>query len=141
MRKKIIICCLILSIMFIVGACSQKSEDTPNEGNQNAAISEEKIANANAFVDHLESKEFNKAVEFFDENMKNLLPASKLETVWEDLNKQVGAFDKKLGVRTEVLENNDVAYVVSQFKKAKVDIKIVFNQGGEISGLWFQASK
>lgn len=133
--KKTISFILILCTLLVLGACSSGNDfkSTP--------ISQQNIDNAYKFVDLLEVDDFETAVTLFDEKMKNLLPADKLEETWVSLNKQVGAFEKKLELQTEVQSEHEIAHVISQFEKAKVDIKIVFDKNGLISGLWFQAVK
>ena len=134
--KKILCIILLLCIGITVVGCGQKQIDVPN-----MPIKQENIENANLFVDLMEKKDFEAAIDLFDEEMSKLMPANKLQQTWEDLNKQVGDFEKKLEVKTEVQNEFEIAHVISQFKKAKLDIKIVFNQAGKISGLWFQAAK
>lgn len=126
---------LILTLVLVLGGC--------NAGNsiKNTPISQENVANANKLVDLLEAGDFVGATAYFDDNMKKQLPAEKLAEAWEILVQQVGTFEKKLETQTEIQSEFEIAHVISQFQKAKVDIKVVFDKNGLISGLWFQPVK
>jgi|GEM_PF-878376 len=134
--KKVLCIIMLLCIGVAVVGCGQKQSEI-----QNVPIKQENIDNANLFVDLLEQKDFGSAAALFDEEMSKLMPASKLQQTWEDLNKQMGDFEKKLEIKTEIQKEYEIAHVISQFKKVKLDIKVVFNQAGKISGLWFQPAK
>ncbi len=135
MSKKVLYIILVLSITLVLFGC-QKPPAVPEES---TPISQENIDNANLFVDLLEGRDFEAAVELFDDEMLKVMPADKLETTWDDLNKQAGAFKEKLEVKTELQSEYEIAHVVSQFEKSKLNIKVIFNSEGEISGLWFHA--
>ncbi len=135
MSKKILYMLLVLSIALALVGCQKP----PAVLEESTPISQENMDNANLFVDLLAGEDFEAAAELFDDELLKLMPADKLEKTWEDLNKQVGAFEEKLEVKTEVQSEYEIAHVISQFQKAKLNIKIVFNNEGKISGLWFQA--
>ena len=100
---------------------------------ENSAI----IQKAEAFVDLLAAGEFEKAVADFDTKMTEVMSASKTREVWEQVTKQVGAFNARLSVRTESAGIYDIILVTCQFEKTKLDVKVVFNPQKQIAGLFF----
>lgn len=98
---------------------------------------EELITQATEFVELLAKEEFAKAVENFDSVMTKAMPEEKLKEVWQAVIQQAGQFKKQKGTRTETLPKFDVVYVICEFEKAALDVKVVFNKEKQISGLWF----
>ncbi len=92
------------------------------------------------FVDQLSKKEFVKAARAFDGTLRRALPSRKLQEAWAALVSQNGEFKRQTGVRTEKEGGFEARYVACEFEKAMVDVKIVFNQNGQIAGLWFLPS-
>ena len=117
---------LLLVVSFM--SCGEKSDD-------------QKVGNytplAEEFVKLLINEEYEKAVQSFDDTMKDVLPSDKLENVWQNLITQVGHYKKQLGIRQTKEQGYDIVYVACEFEKDNADIKIVFNNAKEIAGLWF----
>lgn len=91
----------------------------------------------NEFVELLVKEQFSTAAENFDETMKNALPSEKLEGVWRSTIAQGGPFKRQIGVRTEKQLTYNIVFVTCEFEKGPLDIKIVYNSAGQISGLFF----
>jgi len=98
---------------------------------------EELITQAKEFVDLLTKEEFAKAVENFDNVMTKAMPKEKLKEVWQAVIQQAGQLKKQKGTRTETLAEYDIVYVICEFEKGALDIKVVFNREKQITGLWF----
>ena len=96
---------------------------------------------AEQFVQILVNEEYEKAVLSFDATMKDALPVDKLENVWQNLISQVGHYKKQVGVRQTSEQGFDIVYLTCEFEKASVDIKVVFSDAKEITGLWFLPPK
>jgi hypothetical protein len=98
------------------------------------------VSNAGAartFVNMLAKNDFKRAVDtYFDSVMRGALPADKLEQTWTALGQQVGGFVKIDGVRTNTAVGYDVEYVACSFANAVIDVKVVFNDDHQITGLW-----
>jgi hypothetical protein len=92
---------------------------------------------AAAFVDLLAKHEFAQAVREFDDTMRTALPAGKLAEVWGELEKAGGKF---LGAdppaRVEEIAQCMAVYVPCRWEHNRLDVKVVFDQGGKINGLW-----
>ncbi len=95
------------------------------------------IPQARQFITFLEKQQFDKAVSFFDANMRTALPEQKLQAIWLSLQNQAGSFVAQKSVSTEKIQNYRIVYVTCQFKKTILDAKIVFNEKDQIAGLFF----
>jgi len=92
---------------------------------------------ARQFVDLMAAGDFPTATGRFDDAMKQAMPADKLREAWGALLQKGGPFRSQSGVRTTTEQGYDVAYVTCQFANGAVDVKVVFDKAGRISGLWF----
>jgi dienelactone hydrolase len=92
---------------------------------------------AKTFVATLEQGKFTEAGADFDQTMRKVLPADKLEALWKAVIGKVGAFEKQLSVRSEPGDPYTIAYVRCKFAKATLDVKVVFDKERKISGLNF----
>ncbi len=92
------------------------------------------------FVDLMAKKDFAAAVARCDGTMKAAMPEAKMKSVWEALQGQVGAFQKRVHTRMTKTAGYDVAFVTCEFERAKLDTKVVLNSEGRVSGLFFVPS-
>jgi hypothetical protein len=76
----------------------------------------------------------------FDDSMKSAMPAARLPEIWESINEQIGELRSQRTLRQEKTGSHDVVFVSCQFTRASLDIELVFNDKGEISGLFFGPS-
>ena len=93
-------------------------------------------ASAKHFVELFTAKDFAFASQFFDETLKTAMPADKSLELWQALNAQFGNFKKQTGTRKEKTGQFEIVYVTSEFEKESIDFKLVFNQAGQITGLF-----
>ena len=73
----------------------------------------------------------------FDTPMKDAMPVDQIKAAWESLLAQAGEFQKVTGVRQAKEQGYDVVYVTCAFEKSELNVKVVYNDEKEISGLWF----
>lgn len=92
---------------------------------------------ARRFVEHLDAREYEEAVQTFDATMTHAMPPDKLANAWQSLPPKVGDFHKIVGVAVVKKGNVDIAVVTCRFKKGNLDVKVVYDKQGKISGLWF----
>jgi len=78
-----------------------------------------------------------KAASAFDSAVRKALPPQKLQGAWNSLVSQSGQFKRQVGVRGEKEGGREARYVTCEFEKATIDVKVIFNQSGQIAGLWF----
>jgi fermentation-respiration switch protein FrsA (DUF1100 family) len=92
------------------------------------------------FVDLLAKGDFAGAAARHDKTMRTALPEPKLGDTWRSLESQAGRFKKRLHTRAVKAGGYDVALVTCEFERAKLDVKVVLNSKGEVSGLFFLPS-
>jgi dienelactone hydrolase len=93
-------------------------------------------ASAQQFVNTLAREDFAAAESQFDATMKTDLPEDKLRSAWQDVLRQVGKFQKITGVRVEK-SRQPIIFVTAAFEQAAVDVKVVYDSEGLVSGLFF----
>ena len=101
------------------------------------AENKEPTALAKELVRLLVEERFSVVTKNFDATMKAALPAEKLEEAWKATTGQAGLFNRQLGVRTEKYLSYDIVLVTCEFEKGPLDVKVVYNEKGEVSGLFF----
>jgi len=92
---------------------------------------------AQEFINQLAGGEYEAATARFDDTMLKAAPAATLKKIWEQLLGQVGAYQEQLDARAEQTGEYTSFYVTTQFEEANIDIQVVFNSQGQISGLFF----
>lgn len=103
-----------------------------------AALTEDQLSRrAEAFVDELHASRLTNALAHFDKTMTAALPAEKLAATWRAVTRQAGDFQRRHGTRTEDLSPYRIVLVTCEFSHAWLDAKVVFNQAGQIAGLFF----
>jgi dienelactone hydrolase len=105
------------------------------------AQADDVIALAKHSVELLKNEDFSGFFNSFDNTMKNALPLDKLQSTWKSVIGQVGAFKEQVDIRTEKVQEFNVAVVTCEFEKATLDIRIAFNKEKQVSGLFFLPSK
>jgi alpha-beta hydrolase superfamily lysophospholipase len=91
-----------------------------------------------AFVDLLARGQFVEAARSFDETMTRLVPPAKLEQFWGSLAGSSGAFRERGGARRDRLGAYERAFVTCRFERADLDLLVVFDRAGRITGLFVQ---
>ena len=93
---------------------------------------------AKGFVEMLAKGDYANVFATFDAAMKDAMPEDAVSAAWESLLAQVGDFKRISGVRQVKEQGYDVVYVTCGFEKSQLDVKVVFNDKKEVSGLWFE---
>jgi uncharacterized protein len=119
---------ILLILLVSVTACSKKEQKAPAQTFEQAAQD---------FVKLLADNDFKAAVKQFDNTMKNALPSGKLKEVWQQIQRQVGAFNSQLSTRQEKYMQYQIVFVTCQFANGQLDTKVVFNKQKKVSGLFF----
>ena len=96
---------------------------------------------AKDLVNSLASGDYKKVVENFDGTMKKVLPAKKLQQVWNSIITQSGPFVEQLGTRREKILQYDIIFVTCKFENAVLDTKVVFDRKKRIAALFFVPSQ
>ncbi|MCZ6602393.1 MAG: alpha/beta fold hydrolase [Planctomycetota bacterium] len=109
---------------------------SPQDGEPDAAV-----ATAYRLIDAMAAGKFDKAVADFDETMRKLMPAEKLEATWKVIAEKVGAFKGRGTARKESIGALEAVFVPCRFEKIPLDAKVVVSLSGEITGLWFNPAQ
>ncbi len=124
MRKLAI---FIVLAVFLFSGCAAKGD----------AEDKTFITAAEAFLTHLTKGEYEAARENFDDAMLDQVTAEGLEEMWNGLTAQIGAFEKQTASRTTEEGGYRMAYLTCAFAEETIDMRIVFNEDGQIAGLQF----
>lgn len=92
---------------------------------------------ARAFIEQLRAGEYDAAVKGFDAVMTAAMPADKLRDAWQSLSAESGALQEIVSVTTVAKGKFDIAVVTCRFEKNQLDVKVVYDKDGRVSGLWF----
>lgn len=123
---------LPLCIALLV-SCGQPQEPQEKE---EISVTSDLTSRATAFVTLLAQEDYANAVKGFDSTMKDAIPPAELQKTWTATLAQVGAFKKQVSTREAKEQGFDIVYVTCDFEKRPLNIKVVFNEAKEISGLW-----
>lgn len=128
-------CACLVSLVLLVGSSSSCARSPQ------AQQARELTAKATEFVDLLGKEDFATAVQDFDDVMTRAMPAPKLEGAWKTVVGQAGPFQRQVRTRAARDKGFDIIVVTCRFQKATIDVKVVFNQQQQITGLWFAPSQ
>lgn len=105
----------------------------------------ERIAAGQAFAERFLQRDYAAVLASFDDTMKSVFPEDKVKEARESLEPQLGAFMRTGGTRTEQVQQSgqvyDIVYVTWEFEKATIELRIVYNQDGQVAGLFFQPAQ
>lgn len=105
---------------------------------QNAQPAQKDLeAIAREFANEFFLRQFDKAVARFDANMTKFLPPEKMAEFHDALSAQMGAFKRLVAARRETVQSFQAIRLTCEFEKAKLDLRVVFNAEGQISGMFF----
>jgi len=93
---------------------------------------------AKTFVTLLNESEFEKAHGFFNTDVAEALPVDKLNTTWNSLIDQYGAFAGIVNISSTEEKGYETVFVTCNVSKTFLDAKIVFDNDEKIAGLYFQ---
>ena len=79
--------------------------------------------------------DFAAASSQFDNQMRFLFPEVKLQELWQRFIGPAGNLLRLTVMRTVEMEGYRVVFIKCQFEKAALNVQIVFNIQGQISGL------
>ena len=95
---------------------------------------------AKAFIMNLSTGNFTAAEAMYDEAMMAALPLSKTETVWNQIEEQVGKFESIEGVSISNVQNYTVFVFTVKFSKTSLDVTITIDKNSKVAGLFFKPS-
>jgi dienelactone hydrolase len=119
----------------LLGVMSARGDEPPVTGTR------ARIGRAEALVDALATAHFSSAVEGFNATMKSALPPEKLKENWRGLERQAGAYQRRIGTRVINQNGIKIVFVSCQFDRTVVDVKVAFDNEELIAGLFFVPGK
>ena len=93
---------------------------------------------ATDFIATLVDEDFAAAVQYFDDTMLQALPEADLKTAWAQVIDQAGDYRSELNRTQEKADGYDVIIATTQFQKAALNIRMVFDSDQRMAGLYFQ---
>lgn len=94
-----------------------------------------RAATASALVEALAGGEFERVAEALHPEVRQALPVATLRQVWEGLVAQVGAFRQVAGTRPGEPGAGEAVFVVCEFERATLDVRLAFDTAGRVVGL------
>ena len=94
-------------------------------------------AKAQNFIDLLLKADFTSATNMFDDQMKIALNEAKLQETWINTIAEAGALLQLNPTRTAEMEGYKIVIIRCDFQRTIIDVQVVFNEQGQISGLNF----
>jgi dienelactone hydrolase len=125
----------LLAIVLMVGACLPQTLSAQGVLFGGAAHA------AGQFLDLLVKEDFAEATNRFDTTMRAALSGARLADIWGKVVDQAGPFQEQVRTRTARQGEYDIVVVSCRFEKQMVDVKVVFNAGLQVSGLFFAPGK
>lgn len=92
---------------------------------------------AQSFIDMLLKGDFTSATDKFDDQMKNAFNEDKLKETWINTVAEAGALLHLNTERTAETEGYRIVIIRCDFQRVVIDVQVVFNKEGQISGLNF----
>ena len=102
---------------------------------QQPAAQQDTEARARAIVAAIVAGDFAKVEAQYDEQMAKALPPEALATSWNAGAGQLGPFESVTSVQTQSAGANQVAVAACAFKNYTFNLRMVFNDKGQLAGL------
>ena len=96
---------------------------------------------AERFVSQMLEKNYDRAASQFDDQMKTAFPESELKKSWQRVTLPAGDLIQMGVLQTAEMEGHRIVSVRCQFELSAIDVQLVFNSQGQISGLSLIPSK
>lgn len=90
---------------------------------------------AERFVSQMLQGNYEMAASQFDNQMKTAIPLPELKKSWQRLTIPAGDLIQTGVLQTAELEGHQIVSVRCQFERATIDVQVVFNSKGRVSGL------
>lgn len=103
---------------------------TPQANDPRAAIAAE-------LVDALAKGDYAAMLARFDSSLSGQVSEAVLKQAWQQLLDQMGAFNRRSGVKTGTVQNYPVAYVTCQFVNGEMDVRFTFNAQNKVIGMHY----
>lgn len=118
---------LVLGIVLWAAAAVQQRQGSQHDWESRAL----------QFVQLLHEGRWSEARAWFDPRMAEFFVGNKLAETWQGLLSQVGSFEATESVSRRQQGAFQVVDVTTKFTNARINVRVVFDAEGRVSGLWF----
>ena len=92
---------------------------------------------ASEFIGNLVDEDYNSATAFFNAQMRRVVPERNLQRAWEGVLAQMGSYEGEAEKYLEEVEGLEAVNVITDFTEGQLNIRILFDDDNQITGLWF----
>ncbi len=128
-RRRIMILLLFAGLAACVTHCAHP---------KGSAAGDDRTMSGREFVQLLADGRFSNATARFDDTMKKAMSTAQLEQMWQTLIRQKGSFQGIVGAQRGQKGGYDLVDVTCEFANGKLNLQVVFDSAGRVSGLWIQ---
>lgn len=139
MGFEVIAIAALLLLALSPGAASTTTTAPADHGQPPATIPAKPVPVPGQFVDLLASEQFAAAGKMFDSTMRHAMTDEQLAAFWRDLIATHGAFEQQSTRRTTRIGRFNVAFIVCQFARAEVTLRVVHDDSDHIGGLFIES--
>lgn len=90
------------------------------------------------FVDLIVQEKFENLQPLMDKTMQQAMPSKTFARTWQQVQRQAGDFVEVLGSRRADAQGYAIALVTCAFKRGKLDLRVVYDGQGLVSGFFVQ---
>lgn len=90
-----------------------------------------------SFLEYLQTADYAKAAEQFDEKVKATLPEKGFKELWTKITQDLGKLTSWGNFRTSEQGGYQITLLTCNFEKVSLDLRLAFNQEGKIGGFHF----
>lgn len=130
---------LALVLLFVLGMTSIAAQD---ESEIDPDFAPEMTALAQQSVTDLNNGDYQAVFDRFSADVAAALPVEQVQSTWETLNSQAGAYQEELAITTQTPPAEQVpagsitVILTAQFEAAVIDLSFTFNPDAEIIGFF-----
>jgi len=95
------------------------------------------VAKSREFLAQIVAGKTEAAIGPFDKTMREKVPAADLAKLWTALTALHGPYREAKQARSEMIGKYRAIYLTCEFERSKLEMKVVWNEAGEIAGLFF----
>jgi hypothetical protein len=119
---------LLAALIALLVACALPVDAAPKAGADIVAVARETVA-------RLERQDYAAVHASFNPRLQEAMPEADVRKVWTALVKKRGALKSTGGPVTRPNGKLRAVAIPAQFERGEVEIEVVFNDAGEVSGL------
>ena len=127
-----------VAVLLVVAPCGRSVPPAGSDakGDEAAQLAVACAGKAEGFVRDCLGGDFERAVAGFDRAMARAMPAAELRKLFEKLAAAGGPVVEVGTARAETLGQYLSVYVPVRWERNAIDIKVVYDRAGQVSGLW-----